>query len=285
MSKDAFYFSHDSNASQDPKILQMCSVYKAEGYGWYWMIVEMMRDQENYKLDISGKYAINSLAIRMYTNLDTLVTFLDDCVLEFKLFSRDDVSIWSESLIKRMSKKDEKSEKARQSVLSRWGKKPGITEPVKIDNTNVLKTDTKEKEEEINKKKNINNIHAQNFELFWSVYPKKKSKGQAEKFWLKIKPSEILVNQILTAIAAAKLSYDWMKEGGKYIPYPGTWLNAKGWNDEYKPAPEPEKQKGFMDGAIAGGKKFLEGIKAENDARNSLQTISISSFELPNKVY
>ena len=28
---------------------------------------------------------------------------------------------------------------------------------------------------------------------------------------------------------------DWRKENGKFIPYPGTWLNAKGWESELGP--------------------------------------------------
>lgn len=71
------------------------------------------------------------------------------------------------------------------------------------------------------------------FEIFWEAYPKKKSKGQAEKEWLKIKPSEQLLADILATIERAKTSEDWMKEGGRYIPYPATWLNAKGWEDEF----------------------------------------------------
>ena len=71
------------------------------------------------------------------------------------------------------------------------------------------------------------------FELFWQAYPKKKSKGQAEKAWLKIKPNEQLLEAILSTIEQAKTSVDWTKDGGQFIPYPATWLNAKGWEDEY----------------------------------------------------
>ncbi len=71
------------------------------------------------------------------------------------------------------------------------------------------------------------------FDCFWSEYPKKRSKGQAEKTWAKIKPSEQLLAQMLDALERAKTSHDWTKEGGKFIPYPSTWLNAKGWEDEY----------------------------------------------------
>jgi len=37
----------------------------------------------------------------------------------------------------------------------------------------------------------------------------------------------------------AKKSPEWTKDNGKYIPYPATWLNAKGWEDELD---EPEQQ-------------------------------------------
>jgi len=70
------------------------------------------------------------------------------------------------------------------------------------------------------------------FEGFWKSYPRKKSKGQAERAWLKIKPTEQLQGQILAALERAKTSTDWAKEDGRFIPYPATWLNAKGWEDE-----------------------------------------------------
>lgn len=78
------------------------------------------------------------------------------------------------------------------------------------------------------------------FEDFYKAYPKKKSKGQAEKTWNKISPDNNLLTLILTALEAAKKSEDWLKEDGKYIPYPSSWLNAKGWEDEVVEAQDCE---------------------------------------------
>lgn len=75
------------------------------------------------------------------------------------------------------------------------------------------------------------------FEIFWKSYPKRKNRGQAEKAWLKLKPNEQLQSQILAAIERAKTSESWAKDGGRYIPYPATWLNAKGWEDEISDPP------------------------------------------------
>lgn len=70
------------------------------------------------------------------------------------------------------------------------------------------------------------------FEKFWKAYPKRVSKGQAERAWRKLSPDEQLIAIILQAIERAKTSEKWLKNGGQYIPYPATWLNAKGWLDE-----------------------------------------------------
>lgn len=71
------------------------------------------------------------------------------------------------------------------------------------------------------------------FEQFWKSYPKKKSRGQAEKAWAALKPTEQLVVEILQGVERAKKSEDWRKDGGQFIPYPGSWLRAKGWLDEH----------------------------------------------------
>ena len=72
------------------------------------------------------------------------------------------------------------------------------------------------------------------FALFWEAYPRKKSKGQALKTWTKLFKAKKLpeLSVLLAAIAAAKAGHDWQRDGGKFIPHPGTWLNAMGWEDE-----------------------------------------------------
>lgn len=72
---------------------------------------------------------------------------------------------------------------------------------------------------------------ASRFDEFWISYPRKKSKGTAEKAWLKLRPDEQLHGRILAAVERAKNSDDWQRDGGKFIPYPASWLNAKGWED------------------------------------------------------
>lgn len=77
------------------------------------------------------------------------------------------------------------------------------------------------------------------FDRFWIQYPKKRSKGDAEKAWNALKPDEQLQDRIHDALERAKTSADWRKDGGQYIPYPATWLRAKGWEDEHRPEKDP----------------------------------------------
>ena len=83
------------------------------------------------------------------------------------------------------------------------------------------------------------------FETFWKAYPKRKSKGDAERAFKKINPDKpFLIKVMLPSIEKAKKSDDWLKENGQYIPYPATWLNAKGWEDEIKEEGRHGKNKG-----------------------------------------
>ena len=101
----------------------------------------------------------------------------------------------------------------------------------------VNKKDKKDKKE----KEDTPPIPPTGFEQFWRLYPKKKSKRDAEKAWKQIKPDSELVAKILEGVARAKTCPDWTKEEGRYIPYPATWLRAGGWEDELAPSIGREK--------------------------------------------
>ncbi|MBN2243399.1 MAG: hypothetical protein JW793_11990 [Acidobacteria bacterium] len=76
------------------------------------------------------------------------------------------------------------------------------------------------------------------FEQFWNVYPNKTAKVKAVEAWRRIdpQPDQALVDSMLAALEWQRQSEAWLKEGGKYIPHPATWLNGKRWDDECKGA-------------------------------------------------
>lgn len=76
------------------------------------------------------------------------------------------------------------------------------------------------------------------FASFWAVYPRHEAKAAAAKAWAKLAPDEALQGRILTAVATQKASQQWQRDGGKYVPHPATWINARRWEDEAAPAQE-----------------------------------------------
>lgn len=74
---------------------------------------------------------------------------------------------------------------------------------------------------------------ARDFEIFYAAYPKKRKRPEALKAFAKVTAP---IETLLAAIKVQAASPDWQKEGGRYIPYPASWLNAEGWNDSAAPA-------------------------------------------------
>jgi len=88
------------------------------------------------------------------------------------------------------------------------------------------------------------------FNAFWVAYPKKKSKDDALKAWLKINPDEQLQQTIIDAVVLATTQdQDWLKDNGQYVPHPSTYLNRKRWEDEItqkSPKTATNRNSGFV---------------------------------------
>jgi uncharacterized protein YdaU (DUF1376 family) len=74
------------------------------------------------------------------------------------------------------------------------------------------------------------------FESFWSSYPRKTAKAEALKAFTKINPDEQTLTKMVAAVERSKLSTDWTKDNGQFIPFPSTWLNQRRWEDETEEA-------------------------------------------------
>ena len=120
--QDSRWLKHDFNARRDQKILEMRSVYGAEGYGWYWMLVEQMAEATDYRLRVSGKYSIQTLALEIRADQGMLANFILDCINEFSLFESDGEYFWSPSLCRRMEPLDSKRIQCQEAAAERWRK-------------------------------------------------------------------------------------------------------------------------------------------------------------------
>lgn len=70
------------------------------------------------------------------------------------------------------------------------------------------------------------------FNQFWAQHPRKDKKIDALKAWKKIKNLDDVFPDIMRGLARDKLSRQWTKDNGEFIPLPATWLNARQWEDE-----------------------------------------------------
>ena len=118
--KDAYFFSHDCYARNDPKILALRSVYGAEGYGVYFMLVEILREQPEYRLSVN-KYIWNTLAMQMQVEASRLEQIITDCCTEFAENGSthlviDGEYLYCASRLRRMGKVDDISNLRREAA-------------------------------------------------------------------------------------------------------------------------------------------------------------------------
>ena len=85
------------------------------------------------------------------------------------------------------------------------------------------------------------------FDKCYSVYRKKKARGQAETTWQKWNPDDQLTNEIFEAILAQNRAGEAYCET-RFLRNFSTYLNDKGWKDEIPSVMEAERPK-------AGAKK------------------------------
>lgn len=121
MLKDAYYFKHDSNARNDPKIKALINKYGIEGYGRFWIVIEMLRESSNYKLE-DEEYIWDALAEQMKCSVAEVKDFIDDCSKKFRLFNQENGFFYSEALLTRMAKLDEIRQKRKYAAEVRWDK-------------------------------------------------------------------------------------------------------------------------------------------------------------------
>ena len=115
------YFSHDSNARIDPKILKLRVRYGMEGYGIYFAMLEMMSCEADHSMP-STNDQFDAIAYDLHTTVP-MGEFVAYCV-ELGLFVEQDGRFWSESFVRRQTEASEKTarrtETAREAALKRW---------------------------------------------------------------------------------------------------------------------------------------------------------------------
>ena len=97
----------------------------------------------------------------------------------------------------------------------------------------------------------------QRFDAFWASYPRKIGKDAAWRAWQQRRPDTDLTAAILAAVAWQVRQDNWLREGGRFIPNPATWLKAGRWQDE--PSQTPRVNQRTLAIARAGEQFLSEG--------------------------
>lgn len=119
--KDAFYFPHDSNAKDDIKCVELIGDLGLEGYGIYWVLIETLREQPEYKYPVK---LLPFLARRFGVAPEAF----QKVVFNFGLFVVEgETTFFSESLIKRMALYEQKREQARNAGIESAKKRAKTT--------------------------------------------------------------------------------------------------------------------------------------------------------------
>ena len=182
MAKDVYYFSHDVNASNDPKIVAMESEFGVISYAWWWKLIEKLASSEDYRLPFK-KYTfialdkelgilnenerpLNENERPLNENEHTFFCsnksflFVNSLINDFELLECDDEYFWSPSLIRRQEERRSKFKK-KQEQRRLAGIKSGEARRKKEQNRTVVQrtsTVVEQNEQKERKGKEINNI-------------------------------------------------------------------------------------------------------------------------------
>jgi hypothetical protein len=220
--KNTFYFSHDSNARGDDKCLLLIDALGLEGYGAYWILIEILREQPDYTYPLK---LIPAIAKRYYTTAEIMLSVIND----FELFKVDDSNkFYSESLNRRMAFVEAKIEQTKQAA-----QKSAEVRKARQQQRYEAPPEQPQPEKPKPPQKKQNNKIDELFEAFWFAYPRHEKRKNALAAYTKLNPNEELHNKIIAQINYFKQYHrDWI-EG--FIPHPTTFLNGKRWEDEIPP--------------------------------------------------
>lgn len=144
MKDKTYYFPHDYNARNDPKLQDVLIEHGAAGLGVFWCIVELLYEQGGELLLKSCK----SIAFVLHQEC----AMVESVVKDFGLFDNNGETFWSNSVNKRLGKRQQISERRKQAALTRWQSEANQQKQSNSD-ANAMQNDAKEK----NRKENISN--------------------------------------------------------------------------------------------------------------------------------
>jgi hypothetical protein len=111
MNKKSYWFKHDLNARSDPKLKKLHKKHGTSGIGIYWMLIEMIFEQNGYI-----EYDTQYLADEVRDDENIIISVIN----EFGLFSIEQNMITSLSALRRLNEMKKRSEQGKKAANERW---------------------------------------------------------------------------------------------------------------------------------------------------------------------
>lgn len=155
--KETYYFSHDYNASQDPKMMSLLSQCGLSGIGMYWIVVEILHQQPNSKI----LYKTYEDYIDFYGRIDGenehLLNKIKQVLTSVELLKIDGDYIYSERVLNN-KKERERLSQIRSEAGKKSAKVRSSLTSVQQNSTIAQQSSTIKGKERKGNKKKLNNI-------------------------------------------------------------------------------------------------------------------------------
>lgn len=125
MEKDVYYFPHDANAHRDPKCSALINDFGMEGYGLYWMLIEVMHEQKNGMIEKFPKL-FDGLSRDFNCTPEALRSIVEALLRDYCLLQEDEKHIWSERVVRNIETRKKKYESKKEAGRL-GGIKSGLT--------------------------------------------------------------------------------------------------------------------------------------------------------------
>ena len=239
MSKDAYWFEHDSNAHSDPEIKHLRMKHGWAAYGAFWAIVELLRDTTGYKIKHN---LLEAICFDLRIENEWVET-----MFERGLFETDGEFFWSSALCSRMQKWDNAKQKRIDA-----GRKGGIAKSKNKQSPSNAKAElvvkpgnalarrgedsTGENKKEGPKPAQKRLSYSEDFSNFWAQWPGKVKgpKSDAYDQWKKTSTLRPGCGTLLSMINAAELRRLSAQRRGEFQPewpHVHRWLKKRRWEE------------------------------------------------------
>lgn len=214
--KEAYYFPHDMNAIQDPKLMTLLSECGLFGIGAFWVLIEILHQQQCGGIGVPQARSYLSFYGKQGAWDQTILDKCEKVLFETGLLFEKDGIVYSQRVINNIERRAELSEVGRQNANKRWGVN-ATAMPLHSKPNAIKERKVKEKKER---------SLSFNFDEIWEKYPNRDGKKLAIGYFKKSVKTLDDWNNINKALENYKSSDNVLKG---FIKNGSTWFNN--WQD------------------------------------------------------